>query len=370
MAFETFDLGRVIQTAEAIKGQRQQSVTEQLRQQYLGVQMQGAEQQQGLAAQAGKIQLAQEGRAAGAHQQEIDARTARQHYLTAAHVEASDDPVRAAQEFAPDLVQAFESQHGDGSFAALPPDVVKQMVGDAKARAAAAAGISLVATPEQQIEQKFRLEQMEQQGAQQREIATLQSTNQQELQRQGHGYDMAEIGARGAQDRATAEATTGRKVFKDSQSLRKEFDSLDPVKNFKAVQPILASASKAPDTGAGDLDVIYAVGKILDPGSVVREGELKLVIDAQSPVAKLVGATQFNLGKGGRITQRKRQELIQMLNGRVGAIRDAYDAEASRYRGYATDSGLDPNAIVGEQASPSQAAGGRVRVDASGNVIQ
>jgi hypothetical protein len=39
MPFETFDLGRVIQTAEAIKGLRRQSTTDSLREQYMGEQI-------------------------------------------------------------------------------------------------------------------------------------------------------------------------------------------------------------------------------------------------------------------------------------------------------------------------------------------
>lgn len=41
MAFETFNLGNVIQTAEAIKGMRAQGTTDRLREQYLGEQIQG-----------------------------------------------------------------------------------------------------------------------------------------------------------------------------------------------------------------------------------------------------------------------------------------------------------------------------------------
>lgn len=42
--FDTFHLGNVMQTAEAIKGMRRQSITDQLRQRYLGQQIQAGEQ--------------------------------------------------------------------------------------------------------------------------------------------------------------------------------------------------------------------------------------------------------------------------------------------------------------------------------------
>lgn len=44
MPFETFDLGRVLQTAEAIKGMRNHSITEKLQQQYLGSQIRANDQ--------------------------------------------------------------------------------------------------------------------------------------------------------------------------------------------------------------------------------------------------------------------------------------------------------------------------------------
>lgn len=44
MPFETFDLGRVLQTAQAIKGMRNHSITEKLQQQYLGSQIRANDQ--------------------------------------------------------------------------------------------------------------------------------------------------------------------------------------------------------------------------------------------------------------------------------------------------------------------------------------
>lgn len=129
--------------------------------------------------------------------------------------------------------------------------------------------------------------------------------------------------------------------------LRKEFDQQQVVKDFKAALPVLISARRAPDNGAGDLDVIYAVGKTLDPGSVVREGELTLVIKSGTMLSQMFGAGRFQLGQGGRISPEQRQQLLGMLNERVGAYRQSYDQARQQYSGYAQESGFKPEQVVG-----------------------
>jgi hypothetical protein len=86
---ETFDLGRVLQTAEAIKGMRQQSVTEKLRQQYMGNQESRA--------------VAAERRAATQFSQEQQIENTR--LLNAASAEIAQNP-QAASRWLPQLKQA------------------------------------------------------------------------------------------------------------------------------------------------------------------------------------------------------------------------------------------------------------------------
>lgn len=115
------------------------------------------------------------------------------------------------------------------------------------------------------------------------------------------------------------------------QHLRKEFNALPEVKNYRTVVPIIQSIKGAKDTPAGDLDFIYAVGKILDPDSVVREGEMNLVIKSGGPMERFKGAVNNVMG-GARLTPTIRANLLQMLNSRVGELRRGYDAAESMYR--------------------------------------
>ena len=122
----------------------------------------------------------------------------------------------------------------------------------------------------------------------------------------------------------------------DADSLRKEFESKPAVKEYRATIPVVESARKAPDTRAGDIQLAYSVGKILDPDSVVREGELKLVGNAATIMERIQGELRtLALGKG-RLTPETRKELLTMLDTAVGERERAYRTERQTYEGIAS----------------------------------
>lgn len=336
MAFETFDLGKVIAAAEGIKGMRRQAESDRLRDAYTGALTRNVQQ-------SGQI-------AQSEHQATVDARTARTRYLEAEAIERAADPVKAAREFAPDLIAAFEKQHGAGAFDQLPPDAVKKIAAVGKEKAAAAAGIFLEGTPEQRYTTQAATQQAE-----------ALFTNQQQLEGIRHRNELEQISATGAENRKTAEISAPGKAMKGAQSLRKEFEGMDAVKNYRTVEPILASVKKAPDTGYGDMDLIYGVGKILDPGSVVRDSEMTMAIRAGSPLQQLLGTTRFSIEKGGRLTPQARRQIVGMLEGRVGALEDAYNRERQRFSTYATENGFEPSQVVGGDDAEQPSAGGAVQ---------
>lgn len=143
------------------------------------------------------------------------------------------------------------------------------------------------------------------------------------------------------------------KVGELVRDLRKEYNSLPAIENYKIAVPIAESAKNAPDTPAGDLDLIYAVGKVLDPGSVVREGEMNLVIKSGSPVERFKGDVRMIVAGLGRLTPNRRKELNAMLAGRVKQLKTAHDAAAVPYRLQAKRMGLPETEIFGEQQAMS-----------------
>lgn len=167
----------------------------------------------------------------------------------------------------------------------------------------------------------------------------------------GIGLDREKFGYQQSADKVT----TGQKAGDLVSGLRKEFNALQPVQNYRAALPVVESAKNAPDTPAGDLDLIYAVGKALDPNSVVREGELNLVIKSGSPLQRFAGYAQY-IGAGkGRLPAAQRAELIAMLDGRVGQLKGAHDMAAAPYIKQAQALGLPMDQIFQEEKSSSKA---------------
>jgi hypothetical protein len=137
----------------------------------------------------------------------------------------------------------------------------------------------------------------------------------------------------------------------DVAKTRKEFRALPSVKDYETALPLLVSARKAPDNGYGDLQLIYTAGKILDPGSVVREGELALTVAAGSPLQRIIGQTRFTTENGGRLTKETRKQLLGMLNERVLAYRQGYDRDYQQYAEYASAANMTPRDVVGRHAA-------------------
>lgn len=173
---------------------------------------------------------------------------------------------------------------------------------------------------------------------------------------QRRGQDMTQgtsIRGQNLVDARSREANTNvltGKVQEQVAGLRKEFNGLDEVKNYKAVVPMVESARKAPDTPAGDLDIIYAVGKVLDPGSVVREGELNLVIKSGTPMEQFSGYARSIAQGKGRLPPEQRAKLVAMLEGRMGELAKNYARTRSVYEAHAERGELPKEQIFSEPA--------------------
>ena len=80
-----------------------------------------------------------------------------------------------------------------------------------------------------------------------------------------------------------------KKYFdKSINDMRKEYNSLDEVKAFKPVRAAFLKVKQSAEkpSAAGDLALVFNYMKILDPGSVVREGEFKTAADATAWLQK------------------------------------------------------------------------------------
>lgn len=114
MAGETFDLGNIYRNVEAIKGMQRQSATDALQQKYLGIQTEAATQQlQQNKTNAAQTQQAMQSKRVYAGSQAI--------------LNDSQDPKGTAEALFPDFVKDFDTQHGQGAWAQISPDQVKQL---------------------------------------------------------------------------------------------------------------------------------------------------------------------------------------------------------------------------------------------------
>ncbi len=151
---------------------------------------------------------------------------------------------------------------------------------------------------------------------------------------------------------ATAKATGAE--IDPAQTLRKEFLSQQPVKDYGTVLPIHIAALKAAPGGAGDLNVIYGLAKILDPGSVVREGELTLASGTGSLGQRLQGMFK-SVYEGGSLTPKVRASLLNEMDTRGRVYNQQYNQLRDYYKELAGKHGIDPREVVGPHiAAPFQ----------------
>jgi hypothetical protein len=129
--------------------------------------------------------------------------------------------------------------------------------------------------------------------------------------------------------------------------LRKEYEDSDAVKNYRTVLPLYQRAVTAPNTRAGDISVIYALGKMFDPTSVVREGELILSQNAAPWLIKVASEANSQLTGEGSISPQTRAQILEALKGQVDALREPYVQERNRYSEYASGYGTAPDQVVG-----------------------
>jgi len=133
---------------------------------------------------------------------------------------------------------------------------------------------------------------------------------------------------------AAANALPGS--FDDTHKLRNEFTALPAYKNMAQAAPVYQSMRDAAgrDTKAADLNIVYGLGKIMDPGSVVREGEIQMANNAQGWQEKLNGIIA-QINSKGSLTPEGRQALMAEAHSRIMAYKQQYDFDVGRYGGIA-----------------------------------
>ena len=145
--------------------------------------------------------------------------------------------------------------------------------------------------------------------------------------------------------------------FETEQKLRKEFSGLTTAKDFLKVNDAWdrIQVSAANPSSAGDLALIFNFMKLLDPESVVREGEFATAQNTGSVDERIWGLYNRILN-GKRLTDTQRADFLdrsgQLFNAQAGNFNDA----AEHYRELATQYNLSPDRIAQNVELYGQAA--------------
>jgi hypothetical protein len=135
--------------------------------------------------------------------------------------------------------------------------------------------------------------------------------------------------------------------FDDSTKLRHEVSQLPAYKNLAQAAPIYKSMVETAGTNskASDLNLVYGLGKIMDPNSVVREGEMVMVKNTASLPDWLVGAAN-SLNGGAALTPETRAAILKEAHNRITSYKTMYDQDASHYRGIAERNRMNPSDVI------------------------
>lgn len=156
-------------------------------------------------------------------------------------------------------------------------------------------------------------------------------------------------------------ANDGAINFKDmvkyQTDLRKEFNALPQVKDYnnvkQSVQSVKSGYDQAKSAGgdqrskaAADQILVVGFNKLIDPGSVVREGEFARSTEGQSLINRLKGKADAAISGGVGLTDQDRESIKDAVDRLYTDYLKSYATTAQQYRGYASELQADPDKIV------------------------
>jgi hypothetical protein len=152
---------------------------------------------------------------------------------------------------------------------------------------------------------------------------------------------------------------TGQHGFDNALKLRSDFRSEPVYKGFEEVKSAKNQIDQAAKMAspAGDLAAATKVMKILDPGSVVRESELGMAMQATGLEDKVRNYAQMVVD-GTKLTPSQRKDFTELSNKLYNASAEQFNQKRGEYAGIAERNKLDVNAAVGAPAEIKTNQGG------------
>lgn len=146
--------------------------------------------------------------------------------------------------------------------------------------------------------------------------------------------------------RATAESLPADP--KTTSQLRQEIQGLPSYKNMAQAVPVYRSMVDAAgrDNRASDVNLIYGMAKIMDPGSVVRESEMSVAQAIATIPQRLQSEVKSQIEATGRLSPEIRQALIDEARSRVNSYKTSFDQDTSMYQGIVERGRMDARDVV------------------------
>lgn len=137
---------------------------------------------------------------------------------------------------------------------------------------------------------------------------------------------------------------------KGEADLRREFNNLPEVKTFRevhrAMSQIASIGKKAANaTAQDDMAMIFSYMKMLDPGSVVREGEFATAQNAAGVPDQMRNLYNRTL-EGNRLNPTQRRNMVRSAKTVYEPVLNRYNDIAVQYQGYARDYGVEPSRVA------------------------
>lgn len=139
-------------------------------------------------------------------------------------------------------------------------------------------------------------------------------------------------------------------MFQTESAVRKEFSGL--AKNFIDVRNAYERVQSSDDSGAGDIALIFNYMKMLDPGSVVREGEFATAENAGG-IGERVRNLYNKAISGERLSPGMRTQFKTQAKRLYGTADKRFSVLKRRYEGIAKRYGLDPSSVAQDFNAPS-----------------
>jgi len=136
-------------------------------------------------------------------------------------------------------------------------------------------------------------------------------------------------------------------VLKYEQDLREEFTKQPAVKEYTTVRDAYGKVQGAAidKSAAGDISMIFAYMKMLDPASTVREGEFATAQNATG-VPGQVQNLYNQILSGNRLNETQRIDFQTQAKRLYGVHERQYGALRGQYEGLAQRAGIDPRRIT------------------------